>query len=195
MPEEIPHRLIKMFSFVGDTILDPFCGSGTTLKKAKELNRNYIGYEIYKNYSKIINKKINNKKNIKNKNGKINYIIKKDIIKALDEINNDSVDLIIADPPYNISIADWDKFKNEEKYLEFCFKWISKAINKLKDDGSFYLFNNTRNSALLLPFIEQCGLTFQNWITWYKKDGFNTQKNKYVNNQETILFFTKNKKY
>lgn len=58
MPEVIPYRLIKMFSFVGDVVLDPFAGSGTTLKVAKELNRFYVGYEIMPSYKEIINKKL-----------------------------------------------------------------------------------------------------------------------------------------
>lgn len=58
MPEEIPYRLIKMFSFVGDVVLDPFAGSGTTLKVAKELERFYIGYEIMPFYKEIIDKKL-----------------------------------------------------------------------------------------------------------------------------------------
>ena len=45
-PEEIPKRLIKLFTFVGETVLDPFLGSGTTTKVAKELGRNSYGYEI-----------------------------------------------------------------------------------------------------------------------------------------------------
>ena len=57
-PEELPRRLIKMFSFIGETILDPFLGSGTTTKVAAELDRNSIGYEINKNYLKIIKEKI-----------------------------------------------------------------------------------------------------------------------------------------
>ena len=57
-PEEIPKRLIKMFSFVGEMILDPFLGSGTTMKAALSLNRNCIGYEINKRFLPIINKKI-----------------------------------------------------------------------------------------------------------------------------------------
>ena len=58
MPEQIPYRLIKMFSFVGDVVLDPFAGSGTTLKVAKELKRNFVGYEIYEHYKSVIEEKL-----------------------------------------------------------------------------------------------------------------------------------------
>ena len=58
MPEEIVVRCIKLFSFVDDVVLDPFAGSGTTLKVAKELKRKYIGYEIIKGYKEIIEKKL-----------------------------------------------------------------------------------------------------------------------------------------
>jgi modification methylase len=58
-PEELPRRLIKMFSFVGDTILDPFTGSGTTNLSAKNLNRNSIGYEINSEFIPVIRQKLN----------------------------------------------------------------------------------------------------------------------------------------
>jgi len=57
-PEEIPGRLIKMFSFVNDTVLDPFLGSGTTTLAAKDLERNSIGYEINPNYISVIKEKL-----------------------------------------------------------------------------------------------------------------------------------------
>jgi site-specific DNA-methyltransferase (adenine-specific) len=57
-PEELPKRLIKMFSFVGDTVLDPFLGSGTTSLAAKNLGRNSVGYEINPHFLSIIKKKI-----------------------------------------------------------------------------------------------------------------------------------------
>ena len=46
-PEELPKRLIKMFSFVGETVLDPFLGSGTTTLAAKKLGRNSVGYDSH----------------------------------------------------------------------------------------------------------------------------------------------------
>lgn len=58
-PEELPKRLIKMFSFVGDTVLDPFLGSGTTSLAAKNLERNSIGYELNSEFIPLIQKKLN----------------------------------------------------------------------------------------------------------------------------------------
>ncbi len=57
-PEELPGRLIKMFSFVGDSVLDPFLGSGTTSLAARNLNRNSIGYEINDDFLPIIEEKL-----------------------------------------------------------------------------------------------------------------------------------------
>lgn len=57
-PEELPRRLIRMFSFVGDTVLDPFLGSGTTSLAARNLSRNSIGYEISPTFIPIIKNKL-----------------------------------------------------------------------------------------------------------------------------------------
>lgn len=57
-PEELPKRLIKMFSFVGETVLDPFAGSGTTSLAAKNLGRNSVGYEINREFLPIIKEKL-----------------------------------------------------------------------------------------------------------------------------------------
>jgi site-specific DNA-methyltransferase (adenine-specific) len=57
-PEELPRRLIKMFSFMGDTVLEPFLGSGTTSLAAKNLGRNSIGYEINEEFLPVIKGKL-----------------------------------------------------------------------------------------------------------------------------------------
>jgi len=57
-PEEIPRRLIKLFTFKGETVLDPFLGSGTTTKVAKELGRNSYGYEIDLELKDVILEKV-----------------------------------------------------------------------------------------------------------------------------------------
>lgn len=65
-PEELPKRLIKMFSFVGETVFDPFAGSGTTSLAAKHLGRNSIGYEINKSFAPIIKNKLCEERNLFN---------------------------------------------------------------------------------------------------------------------------------
>ncbi len=57
-PEELPYRIIKLFSYKGETVLDPFVGSGTTMKVARQLGRNSIGIEIKKSLITIIKKKL-----------------------------------------------------------------------------------------------------------------------------------------
>ncbi len=97
-PEELPKRLIKMFSFVGDTILDPFLGSGTTTLAAKNLDRNSVGYEINKKFLPIIKEKVGANKDdlfkgatfetIEQKNKSVDF---KDEISKLPYIFKDSI--------------------------------------------------------------------------------------------------------
>ena len=89
-PEELPRRLIKMFSFPDEIILDPFMGSGTTALAAKKLNRNSIGYEINSDFIPII----------KNKIGQ-NDVLKNDFIEVLKQENSDfNFDKKISALPY-----------------------------------------------------------------------------------------------
>ncbi len=57
-PEELPRRLIRMFTFVGETVLDPFAGSGTTLRTALQLGRHAVGYEIQREFEPLIREKL-----------------------------------------------------------------------------------------------------------------------------------------
>ena len=59
MPEEIAKRLIRLYSFVEDIVLDPFMGSGTTAKAATVLDRHWLGYEIDPTFKDIIDQKLN----------------------------------------------------------------------------------------------------------------------------------------
>jgi len=76
-PDELPKRLIKMFSFVGDTVLDPFLGSGTVVKAAIDLDRRSIGYEINEEYINVIEEKIGLKESLLSYTNEID-IIKRD---------------------------------------------------------------------------------------------------------------------
>ena len=58
MPRELAKRCILLYSLVGDTVLDPFTGSGTTLQVAQALKRHYVGYEINEAYKTLIEKRL-----------------------------------------------------------------------------------------------------------------------------------------
>lgn len=126
---------------------------------------------------------------------KNNQIYKIDCFKFLDKVKDNSIDLAVIDPPYNLKKAKWDTFKSHKDFLDFTFKWIDKIIPKLKKTGSLYIFNTPFNSSYILQYLVEKGLFFQNWIVWDKRDGLASAKRKYTNGQETILFFTKSNNY
>jgi DNA modification methylase len=207
MPEALAERCIRLFSFVGEIVLDPFAGSGTTLRVAKRLDRDYVGYELMDSYQEIINKKVGKnvcvrverlepKKISQIRNNQVdskalNKVFNCDFSTLLKKIPNNSVDLVCVDPPYNLKKAEWDTFSSDEDFFNFTFNWIRQVAPKLKPGGGFYIFNTPRNSAHILHYLESLGFTFQNWITWNKKDGFTSTKKKFLPEQETILFVTK----
>lgn len=115
-----------------------------------------------------------------------------DFLKLIDDA---SVDLAVIDPPYFLNKAQWDVFSNHNEFLNFTFGWLDAVIPKLKNGGSFYIFNTPYNCALILPHIQDKGLTFQNWITWDKRDGLSYSTKRYAGAQETILFFTKGREH
>ncbi|OHD38467.1 MAG: DNA methylase N-4 [Spirochaetes bacterium GWF1_31_7] len=109
-PEELPKRLIKMFSFVNETILDPFTGSGTTLLAAKNLDRNSIGYEINPDFIPIIQEKIGiNEFNLSNSEYKI----------FKQENNNSNYNIEIQKLPYIFKDPNIFDKKIDVKKLQF----------------------------------------------------------------------------
>ncbi len=66
-PEEIPYRLIQLYSYPGEVVLDPFAGSGQTLKVARWLDRAYVGYETIRKYVNLANKRLKQKLSIRPK--------------------------------------------------------------------------------------------------------------------------------
>lgn len=121
---------------------------------------------------------------------KTNQIYHADCLEFLEQVQDRTVNLAVIDPPYNMRKADWDTFASEKEFFDFTFRWIDALIPKLKSNGSLYIFNTPYHSAYILNYLVKKGLTFQNWITWDKRDGMGGAKQRYSNGQETILFFT-----
>ena len=117
-----------------------------------------------------------------------------DVFEFLEKLENDSIDLAIIDPPYNLMQGDWDCFKTKEAFLEFTYRYLDEIVRVLKTNGTVYIFNTPYNCAHILTYLASKQMCYRNWITWYKKDGFSACKKKYCNNQESILYFTKSEK-
>lgn len=83
-PEELPKRLIKMFSFPGENVLDPFLGSGTTSLAAKNLGRNSCGYEINPEFLPIIRQKLGVNDNVLFDNIRVDFVKQIDVSLGLD---------------------------------------------------------------------------------------------------------------
>lgn len=104
-----------------------------------------------------------------------------------------SVDLIFADPPYNIKKAEWDNFESQEKYIEFSLQWIEQAARILKDNGSLYICGF---SEILADIKHPASKYFHScrWIIWHYKNKANLGKD-WGRSHESILHFRKSKNH
>ena len=105
-------------------------------------------------------------------------IIHGDVLKGLSELPSESIDLIFADPPYNIG-KDFDGLVEnwkEEEFLEWCYTWLDECYRVLKPSGTFYLMNSTEN----MPFLDiWCRKKFfiRSRIVWsYDSSGVQAKK-------------------
>lgn len=132
----------------------------------------------------------------------INKIYNQDCIFGMNKlIPDESVDLVIADPPYFKVIGQkWDyAWRTEEDYLEWSKKWIPEAVRTLRKGGSFYIFGYFRILSRLLPILEDCGLELRQQIIMNKGmqavSGRATRNYKmFPNVTESILFLYKDSK-
>jgi DNA modification methylase len=97
-PAEIPHRLIKLFTLYGETVLDPFAGTGTTATAALTLGRNAICVDQNPDYAELIRNTVSPPVG-----SEITLIVKQGDSRHLDFLEENSIDLVVTSPPY------WDK--------------------------------------------------------------------------------------
>lgn len=118
-----------------------------------------------------------------------------DAIEQMKKIETASVDLIVTDPPYNLS-KDYGYTKDNlefDEYLAFTREWLKEAVRVLKADGTIYTFMGMRYISYLFFILEQeFGLHFNSWITWYYTQGIGKTKG-FSPRHDDILMFTKQK--
>ncbi len=115
-----------------------------------------------------------------------------DSIEWLKSLQSESVNLIFADPPYNINKADWDKFESQTRYIDWSMQWISEASRVLKKDGTLYVCGFSEILADLkhpsMRYFKSC-----RWIVWYYKNKANLG-NDWGRSHESLLHLRKNRK-
>ena len=127
-----------------------------------------------------------------NNNGRI---IHGDALEVLQQIPDESIDLIFVDPPYNIGknfAGRKDKWKTDKDYLDWCYQWIDLCIQKVKPNGSLYLMTSTQ----FMPYFDlyvRDKVTILSRIVWsYDSSGVQA-KNYFGSMYEPILYCVKNK--
>ena len=118
-----------------------------------------------------------------------NILYEGDSIEWLKSLSSETVDLIFADPPYNIKKADWDKFESQEKYIEWSMQWIRESSRVLKKTGTLYICGFSEILADLkhpsMKYFKGC-----KWIVWYYKNKANLVKD-WGRSHESILHLRK----
>ena len=124
------------------------------------------------------------------KNG---LLYENDCIDILIRIPSGSIDMIFADPPYNIKKADWDKFESQEQYIAWSMKWISECSRILKENGSLFICGFTEVLADLkhpsMRYFKYC-----KWLIWHYKNKANLGSD-WGRSHESILLLRKSNKF
>ena len=123
-----------------------------------------------------------------------------DCCELLGKLPDDSVQLIICDPPYNILLADWD---NRENYIEWASNWLSEAERVLKKTGNIVIFGGLQYQGeagsgdllSILHFLRRSSkMLLVNLIIWNYPNGMSARRF-FANRHEEIAWFAKSKKY
>lgn len=116
-----------------------------------------------------------------------------DSLRWLKQLPNDSIDMIFADPPYNIKKADWDKFESQEQYIKWSMQWICEAARILRPTGSLFICGFSEVLADLkhpaMKYFKGC-----KWLIWHYKNKANLGLD-WGRSHESILLLRKSKNF
>lgn len=118
-----------------------------------------------------------------------------DCLEVLAELDDESVDLVFADPPFNLGKvygAGIDDSLDEDAYLAWCSRWIAECVRVLRPGGSFYLFNLPRWNIELGHVLNGEGMTFRHWVAVDIKYGLPIP-NKLYPSHYSLLYYSKGK--
>ena len=124
-------------------------------------------------------------------------VIQGNCIEELKSVNDCSIDLIVADPPYNIG-KDYGNGSDKQQfdeYISFTKQWLKDCHRVLKPDGTIYVFIGFRYISYLYQILEdELNMNFVNWISWHYTQGIGKTKG-FSPRHDDILMFSKSEKY
>lgn len=127
----------------------------------------------------------------------MNKIFNEDVLLGVDKIEDNSIDLILTDPPYCLGKDygnDSDQ-KSSEEYLEWTYRWIETILPKLKDSGSLYIFLSWQYSPEIFVYLKK-KLKMVNEIIWDRRvPSMGGSTRKFSSVHDNVGFFVKNKDY
>lgn len=126
-------------------------------------------------------------------------LLTEDCLDLLRKLPDESVQLILIDPPYNLDLAEWDKFDN---YIQWSEKWLSESYRVLSKNGSLVIFGGTQfqgeKSGDLIEIIYHCRhntkFRLVNTVVWYYKNGMSAHRY-FANRHEEAIWLAKTDKY
>lgn len=128
-------------------------------------------------------------------NTPMGVLIKGDCVKILPKIKSESIDMIFADPPFNLGKVYGEKVNDnlpDQKYIEFCKRWISECVRILKDGGAFFIYNLPKWNVILGSYLFDSGMNFRHWIAINIKAGLPIQGRLYPSHY-SLIYFAKGK--
>ena len=134
-----------------------------------------------------------------------------DCIQELKKIPDNSIDLIFADPPYNLQLKnelwrpnqtkvdavddDWDKYESFEHYDEFCKGWLKECQRILKETGTIWVIGSYHNIFRVGTIMQNIGFWILNDVTWIKTNPMpNFLGTRFTNATETLIWAKKHEK-
>lgn len=129
---------------------------------------------------------------------KLNKIHQGDCVLLMENIQDESIDLIIADPPYNLKKNfgnDSDKWDNVHDWVDWSKKWIDVAVRKLKPNGSIFIYGIHHYQCFIQVHLYELGLNYRRQIIWFYENGFTNYKNAPAAHYEPLLWFSKSDSY
>ena len=118
-----------------------------------------------------------------------------DCLELLPQLPGESVDLVFADPPFNIGY-EYDQYsdrKSKADYLAWTDRWLAAAVRVLKPDGSMFVAIGDEYAAEMKVRLDGLGLTMRNWIVWHYTFGVNCTK-KFNRSHAHIFYYVRNPK-